>query len=227
MIVHSYSKTGAWHQKQNRGNDDRLQFWENDRFAAAVVSDGASCCSMASVGAELTCRAAVDFLQIEGERLWTYDDRALVYLLTEHVLYYLERESGQSGLPISEYAGTLMTAFLDKQSGEAILVSLGDGTVFGTQNPGVRVLLQPRQFGGRPCLTTTKNASAAMQILRISFAPGESLVLTTDGFGGAGKRKQITEMLSAGNWAGLSELLDRSDAADDCSFLAVTNTERN
>lgn len=227
MIVHSYSKTGTWHRRQGWDNDDRLLFWENDRFAAAAAADGASSCAMAAAGAELSCRAAVDFLQIEGERLREFDDRELAYLLTEHVLYYLEEAAAKAERPVTDYAGTLMAAFIDKKRSEAILVSLGDGTVFAAENPGLRILLNPRQFGGRPCLTTTKNASAAMQILRITLAPGASVVLATDGFSGAGQRKQIAGLLSAGNWDGLSALLDAAAAADDCSYLAVTNMERN
>ena len=225
MRCREYRKTGQYHTLRGESCQDMTAIQETmtDLFAAAA--DGATGCRRSGTGAELACRGAADFYEREKERVFEYSDEKLQYLLKEHILYYLERETGARGAELQEYGGTLMTVFSEKDSGRTVATNLGDGCIFLLADGRLRTVLPPKRFGGRPCLTTTEGAERAAETRRFTLQSGASLLLCTDGFlqflnGEPERRTCLQEALVRWEFGALEQLLEASPEPDDCSYLA-------
>lgn len=226
MRFDSFCKTGSYHLSRGAACQDAVRYGVYEDFAVAAAADGASACEHAGEGAEIACRAFVDLAAREQARLFGFSDRKLAYLLTEHILYFLEAETGKRGGALQDYASTITGAVMERKTGNAILVNLGDGAVYQAGAAFVTQLLPPVRFGGRPCLTTTKGAHQAMAVRRTGVLLGEGLFLCTDGLLEAlrGERSRAARLLAAMEslrTETLRSILDAADTVDDCAWAAI------
>ena len=180
----------------------------------------------AAEGAEIACRAFEDFVAREQGNVFEFSDEKLAYLLMEHIMYFLETESGKKGVDIQSYASTITGAVVERKSGKAILLNLGDGTVFGTGLCGVRIILPPKRYSGNPCLTTTKDAYKAVEVKKVEIMMGEGLLLCTDGFmdvfnGEDTIRKSLEGSVKTYRWDELKKSLESIKNVDDCSYIVL------
>lgn len=225
MRSREYRKTGQYHALRGESGQDMTAIRETQTCLFAAAADGATGCRRSAPGAELACRGAADFYEREKERVFAYSDEKLQYLLKEHVLYYMERETGKRGAELLEYGGTLMTAFTEKASGRTIITNLGDGCIFLHADGRLRTLLPPKRFDGQPCLTITAGAERAAETRRFILPPTAALLLCTDGFlhflGAVPERRTVLrEALECWEFDALERMLEASPEPDDCSFLA-------
>ena len=93
MDYHYYQKKGAHHEKQGMPCEDAYLIAEDSVCSLIALADGVSACAFGKRGAEKTLEALMDFVQREGEAVFSYGSPKLAYLLAEHILYYLELEA--------------------------------------------------------------------------------------------------------------------------------------
>lgn len=224
MLAHQYQKIGEYHTAVGQECQDALLFWEDERFAVIAAADGVTACPNAREGAQLTCRGTADFVRREQERIFGFSHRALAYLLTNHILYCLEQQTGKAGTPLEDYASTLAAAVLDKQTGQVRLFNLGDGTVLSLTREGLKAQLAPRRRRGQPCQITTQGAVQAMEVAAVSLEMGDTLILCTDGVPDTLGSLTVADCLTGSDFRRLDTLLDRAANMDDCSYIALTRT---
>ncbi len=181
MLIGKYSKTGSYHKALEEENQDYVCSLDNEEFTAIMLADGATACKKGLDGARLACEAAAYMINTEGAALFDYPYGKSAYLLTEEILYNLECSKDESA-DISEYGSTFMLAMLEKKTGRALLVNLGDGAVILSEEKKLSVVMPPVRYGRNPCLTTTKGADRAMNIKTGYLHLNEKIVLCSDGF---------------------------------------------
>lgn len=218
MILHTFQKTGRIHQQNGLPSQDAVLFRDFGHWAAAAVADGVSSCRCAQIGAEIACFAAVDFLNREQERIRTFSSAQLCYLLKEHVLYHLEKESGKTGNPLEAYSSTLTVLFWDKEQNLVYLFQLGDGAILSRQGESWRVCLFPQTFSGRPCTTTTAYAEQLTQLKKCTFSEGDAVLLCTDGVWNTGNLPNCPQEIDA--------YITHADPIDDASYLYIEYERR-
>lgn len=225
MQIHSFSQCGAYHLSRGQENQDQLYSWETAAEAALVLADGASGCRKSREGARLACEAAGQILAWEGADFFRSPPRRLAYLLTEQILYQIEQNKAPEE-PLQDYGSTLALAFLEKATGHAVLVNLGDGGILRLGTEKTVSLLPPGAYGGRPCLTTTIGAARAVEVQETRIGLGEGILLCSDGFLRVLHRKNVSEAWRTRNWEQLDRALRRSTPADDCSYITLIRDRR-
>lgn len=220
MTAHHFSREGKYHHTQGVSNQDRIMVYENARYMIGVVADGVSQCLCADKGAELSCKAVLDFINRERNRVFLYSAANLSYLLIEHILLFLDKECMNTGNPIEEYASTFSAAFIDKQNGEIETVNLGDGAILLNRNHGIEVLSQPETVNGNPISTVSAGAHKKVRIDRTMLMHNETVMLCTDGFLNR-YQGDILDMVRNKNYKSLNQCLSSSQIEDDYSYLAI------
>ncbi len=77
MKINEYMKAGTYHLQRGEGCQDRTLFFDDKKYALAVIADGVTSCSKASQGAESTCMSVKDFFLLEGNRTFHYSPEKL------------------------------------------------------------------------------------------------------------------------------------------------------
>lgn len=226
MRIDCYCGTGAYHESKGETCQDVVESVEVGDYEVVVVADGVTACANAAEGAIIACKAFEDFIAREQGNIFRFSDKKLAYLLMEHILYFLETESGKQGLDLQNYASTIIGAVIEKKSGKSILFNLGDGTVFELGTYGMKICMPPKRHRGNPCLTTTKDAYKAVEIKRTDILMGEGLLLCTDGFtdiynDGVATKKSLMGSIASRRWDELKESLKSIKHVDDCSYVVL------
>lgn len=149
-----------------------------------VVADGAGSAAAARAGAELACQALLAewAALVEGTPVveWTRD---LAETLIERVQATLDQQAAATGLPVREFACTLLGAVLAADG--ALFLQVGDGAiVIGTGDEYWPVFWpQAGEYANETYFVTDANAFA-----RLEFAatrePVTEIALLTDGLQG-------------------------------------------
>lgn len=226
MRTRQYLKTGRFHQMNGQECQDRTFVREKDGFLFAAVADGATACSRSGTGAEIACRGAADFFDREREQVFDYPAEKLCYLLTEHILYFLETETGGRGEALHDYASTILAAWIETETGRTLLVNLGDGCILRSDGKDCDMLLSPKRYHGNPCLTTTEGAYRAMELRQTVLSMREMLLLCTDGFlhflrAEPERLSVLAQPCGSRELASLEQKLEASAEMDDSSYLAI------
>lgn len=218
MTIHSYTKTGSYHERLGGKNQDFTSSLEGEDYLAILLADGATACRCGLEGARLACKAAEQIVTQEGFRFFSYPPPKIAYLLTEHILHALE-QGKRPDSELCEYGSTLALAFLEKKSGRTVAVNLGDGAVYAIQKEGATVLLRPKRIRRSPCLTTTQGAAKAVEVAECRLGLGDSILIGSDGFLERLRFGQAAAKMNAFDLAGLDQELDSAENADDCSYI--------
>ncbi len=225
MIIQKFSKAGACHDRDEEKNQDYVCSGEDDQFLTVMLADGAGACSRGREGARLACRAAADMIGQERENIFAFSPKKLAYLLTEHILYYLETFKC-GGEDIHEYGSTFAMACMEKKTGKTVMVNLGDGAVFKSGGGSLLCQMKPKRFYGDPCLTTTEGAYRAMEAGCCRLSLGEGIFICSDGALDQIKTESVLCTLKTGDTDTLKRVLEAADHFDDCSFIAFTRERR-
>lgn len=229
MIKNEYTKTGTFNLQRGEDCQDRMLFYDDKKYSLAVISDGATSCGRASEGAETTCQAVKDFFVIEGDRTFQYSAEKLSYLLTEHILYWLERKAEEERVCLGEYASTVVACFVDNKTGETLALGLGDSACCRIRDKDIEKIIIPRRFHGHPCLVTTKGAYKAMTVKVSEIGFNDVILLCTDGFVDAINRDDrriggVDYLLRQGDYKNLNNRLEKVEIRDDCSYMTLSRT---
>ncbi len=217
---------GALHERMQCGIQDQIRTFENERYAAVIVADGVSEAKNGAQGAELACCAVEDYIGHEGENVFAFSKQKLAYLMTEHILYQIEKAAEREQCELTDYASTIMFVCADKLTGFAVCFNLGDGRVLMADNRG-ESLTELRSYRSEAgcCQTTTQEAYRFVKAGRLELRAGESLMLCTDGFAEALRDENIQKALKSyinnENDNGLKEMLREKQLCDDytCAIL--------
>lgn len=221
MAIHKFSKTGTYHTARNEENQDCLYSIEEKDFLAVMLADGATACERGLEGARLSCEAMAQVIRQEGSGFFHYSKKKIAYLLTEQILYFLERGKSD-GCDIREYGSTFSLAFLEKDTGRAVLVNLGDSAVIAIDENGFSYLLRPKRYRGAPCLTTTDGAGRAIEVAVRMLTPGGSILVCSDGFLDQLQKGSVASLLNSYDTDGLDHQLSLLENEDDCSYISFT-----
>lgn len=226
MRIDCYHKTGAYHETRGESCQDVVKYACIAGYDVIAIADGVTSCENSAEGAEIACRAFEDFISREQGNVFEFPDEKLAYLFMEHVMYFLETETGERGMNLQSYASTILGAAVERKSGRAFLLNLGDGTAFEVGTLGMKICVPPKRYRGCPCLTTTKDAYRLAEIRRAEIMVGEGLLLCTDGFTDVYNsrntiRESLMESLSNYRWDELKKKLESINNMDDCSYVAL------
>lgn len=230
MQIHNYYKTGSFHEEIGEECQDKSLSAIVGAYDIIVQADGVSSCCHGKRGAQVACEAVVDFIRMEKENIFLYDSRKLSFLLIEHILYFLEIEASKNGANVADYASTIAFTCANRETGEMVLFSLGDGAVFNSSGYKVNTAIAPRQHFGNPCLTTTDSAYKYAEIKKQTLSPNDSVLLCTDGFLHAvGASISGSSMLKSAiinkSFLELDNLLSNSAEPDDIGYIQYTHTQ--
>ena len=190
-----------------------------------MLADGATACEKGLEGARLSCESMSKVIKQEGSEFFNYPKEKLAYLLTEHILYYLECNKTE-GCDIREYGSTFAMVFMEKKTGRTVLVNLGDGAIISVTESGFSYLLKPKRYRGNPCLTTTKGAREAIDIAVCNLALGDSILMCSDGFLDQMAKEDIASLLNSYDIEGLKRKLSLIENEDDCSYISFTRERK-
>lgn len=231
MTQHSFQKTGIWHTDNQLPCQDVILTSENELFSLIVLADGVSGCGHGGLGAEKAAQALWDFIQTEGEEIFGYCGQKLRYLLLEHVLYYLELAALAEKTDVAELASTLAFVCVKKKTGQAIIGSLGNGSVIRLTEDTLHPAPAPVKRAGQPFVTTSPFAYKAMAIQYESLAVGDCVLLGSDGFAHASLAArrggiQIREALEKFEFSELDRFLEEYPEMDDCSYVVIRHSRK-
>ncbi len=225
MRAYKNIKTGKYHLSNDEECQDAVLFWEDGDFAAAVIADGVSACECGKEGAATACAAAVDFIKREKARVFSYSHDKIAYLITEHILYYLENQK-EKDKDVGEYSCVVAIAYTELRTGKTILINLGDCDVLSFCKDKMEYVLKGRRYFGKPVQIITKKANCYVEVKEIKLFFGDVLLLCTDGFSDiiqrdGNKAKEIGEYICRKDFDGLNGFLCEIRTMDDCSYIAV------
>ena len=190
MEFYTYKTTGLYHLRNHLPCQDAVYAGKKGRYGLAVIADGVSASLYGALGASLTCEAFQDFVRLEGGRLFQYKKEKTAYLLTEHILYFIETKgfpqvepvTAKEGKPdVTDFACTLSAVCLDMVTCETMIIHLGDGNIYSLKKGKIQCLMSPLTLFGHPRFVTTPEAYKMMKIEQKSIAKGEAVILCTDG----------------------------------------------
>lgn len=225
MVINKFSKIGTYHEKFKRENQDYLYSVDGENFLAIMLADGATVCEKGLEGARLSCEAMASVIKQEGRVFFNYPREKMAYLLTEQILYCLECNKSDA-CDIREYGSTFALVFMEKKTGRTVLVNLGDGAIISVTENGFAYLLKPKCYRGNPCLTTTKGAGKAIDIVVCNLALGDSILIGSDGFLDQIKKEGIISFLNSYDIDGLNQKLSLIENEDDCSYISFTRERK-
>lgn len=225
MIIEKFSKTGAFHRDRDQVNQDYLFSVEGGDYIAVMAADGATACKNGLEGARITCEAVSQLIENEGMVFFRYPKEKIAYLLTEQILYKLEKGKEQD-CDISEYGSTFLLAFMEKKTGRTVFVNLGDGAAMLADGMGCVYIAPPRRYRETPCLTTTIGAEKAVDVTVADIALGDRILLGTDGFLEQLGKHSIKQRMMQGDMEGLNQTLQKEHNEDDCSYISFVRKRK-
>ena len=221
MVIKSFSKTGRYHEELKEVNQDYLHSTEEKNYLTVMVADGATACKKGLEGAKLSCEAISDIIKREGIGFFDYSKAKAAYLLTEHILYFIEKGKNKE-FDLSEYGSTVAFAVMEKKTGRTALINLGDGAILSVTDRGYDFLMWPKRYYGNPCLTTTEGADRAVRISQANLNCGDRIVVCSDGFLAQLGKERVLGPLKRNDIEALNDALQRECTMDDCSYITFT-----
>lgn len=222
MEVCHYSRRGGIHAGRGEENQDVYRIWEGEEYFAVGLADGCSSSARAREGAETALLAVGELIAQEGPSFFRGPERRIRCELCRQVSGFLRAASRREGALLSDFASTLMLGFMERDTGRAVVLSLGDGVVLKLRRPHPDVVLGPLRIEGCPCLTTTREAPQFCALQRLQLAYGEGILLGSDGFWAQRSCTDLAGQILQQDFTGIDRALDSSVPADDCTYVAFT-----
>ncbi len=146
-----------------------------------VAADGAGSATAARAGAELACQALLTECTLSLRQTaiadWT---RTSAELLIERVQALLSQRAAETGLPLREFACTLLGAVLTEE--HALFLQIGDGAIVISTGAEYWPVFWPQagQYANETYFATDANASIRLEFAT-SVQPIAEIALLTDG----------------------------------------------
>ena len=222
-MIFCKTKTGNFHRNNQKPCEDAVRYEETDGLVTAVVADGATACLFGGEGARLAAEAALDFVRKEKDFIFEYTDKKLCYLLTEHILYMIEKYAGHDA-DNNEYGSTLMMTAMRKKDGKTVIVKIGNGKCTVQKENGIYDPFERCSINRLSYLTTTRDSYLAGMVWHEQLKDGEYILMCTDGMLSVLKkhtRTSVTHSLEQTAPLKLMNYINEADENDDMSFLML------
>lgn len=181
-IICSYSKTGEYHKKNNKENEDVLFCKTNEHFDFYAIADGVSSCSNSKKGAEIVCSAACSIMMNEFDYYIDSSANKAAWLITECIKQKLSEHAIESSQKVESFASTLCFFCIEKKSGRAISYTLGDSHLYIINSEGLFLSKGTLLYENNVvCATVTENADRAVAINYYNKDEYDGFMLCTDG----------------------------------------------
>ena len=226
QLINSASYTGRRHTAEAAPNQDYVTSAKKKGSTVITLADGVSSCKEAKTGARVCGDTATRLLLRKGHVLQDYDPSHIADIALTEILYELEQTAKNEKERIEEYSSTLATVLHDKKSGTILCMSLGDSLILGISGGRCYVLTDPYISSRGCCVTTTKGATSETKVRILDDSELDAVIICSDGawrkmFENNRIKKEIEEMLAAGDYDGLEAFLRDKDGSDDYSFIAM------
>lgn len=159
----------------------RLEASDGRPALALAVADGAGSATEARAGAELACQTLLTecaaWLAQTPDAEWT---RAVAETLIEQVRTALSQRAAETGLPVREFACTLLGAVLADD--HALFLQIGDGAIIINAGDGYRPVFWPQggEYPNETFFVTDANAAESLECALLT-EPIIEIALLTDG----------------------------------------------
>ena len=219
--VKTYGKALA-----GRPNQDQCCSAASGQYMVITLADGVSSCSMAREGARIACEALTNLFLKNSRYFLNCSREQTANFALAHVLCELRRASEKSGIPLKEYASTLVSVLYDRKNGRLLYFSLGDSMILASGSGHCGVLAMPSDSRRGCCVTTTKHAGQMVKTDVVDGAGLDILLLCSDGawkelFAGNRMKPETIAALLNHDPEALQDYLERQESTDDCSFAAM------
>lgn len=225
MNINIFTRKGIYHKDIQKENQDYVYAIDEKDFLAIMLADGATACEMGLEGAKLSCHAMMEIIKHERDVFFNYTKQKMAYLLSQHILYCIECNKSVEH-NISEYGSTFAMVFMEKRTGKAVSINLGDSAVIIVTEKSWFYLLEPKRYQGNPCLTTTEGAEKSMGITVFNLSLGDSIFIGSDGFLEQLRNEETLSCLCLYDIAGLNKILSLAENEDDCSYISFTRERK-
>ena len=144
-------------------------------------------------------------------------------------LNILAKEKGKN---VFEFSSTLCALVIDKNTGEWVIVNLGDGVIVGiTREKQVQILSYPENGVTKQYtyLTTSRNVLSHIRIGCGNAKDSSSVLLLTDGVRGIYRDGviplEISALLKQNNYLEIGKIMEKLSGKDDGTMVAVSMEE--
>ena len=220
------SVAGKHHNYNSENNQDAILFKRNAKYCVMVLADGVSSCDQAKTGAEITCKAVVEFLLQHAERLFNMNERETAGSLISHILYSLKQIAARKGKSIEEYSSTLACVLFDRNKNRMLYFSIGDSLITATKGDSCYIVAMPSDSRNGCSVTTTCNAASLAKVGIIDTKDVTSVMISSDGawnlmYKRNRMQQSIKEMIISQDYEQLKKTLLEKERFDDCSFITM------
>ena len=221
ISVYSSSRIGRAHKENGLQNQDAVSVFENERIALAVLSDGVSECEFGGQGAEAAVKVTERLLVKNHQKLWKMPPQKTVGIILNEVRHGL---SSLADGNLSQYAGTLCFALLDKVSRRLMLFKLGDSNVYLFSKDGCALFGKGQ--GADTRFTVSPDAEAAAELEMVDGVGLTAVMLCSDGawrsmYDGNRLKDELTAAAVSGDTETFKQHFDSQESTDDSSFALI------
>lgn len=227
-MIYNYTKIGSFHQKKRLENQDSVLGIENEICSVVALADGVSSCREGKTGAEITCKALVNFLIKKGPYLMRFNKNVIKTLVISSILNELRKVAKEKMISIDDLSSTFAVIIYDKIAKKVMILSLGDSMVLGIKNNNVKVLIYPSDSREGCYVTTTRSADTVMKIMILRSDTFNEYKIFSDGawkilFNNSAFNQNYKKYNKNGNIenSSLVEFFTDYQNVDDCSFSAL------
>lgn len=230
--------TGSRHRRSRQPCEDVVRIHTTREYLFCGLADGQSGKRYGAEGGRFCLEAVEEYIASAGiENLLKMpfpDELPCAVAKAFRKRLCALAESKAAG--IREFASTLLAVAVNRETGNYVLVHLGDGCAISIPHTGDPVLISTPENGITSCYTWLTTSEYAVSHLRVAFGSLESkkrLLLITDGATCFCRGKEIPhrakELLKNGSPSQLCNRLAESDPVDDaaCILLDVCPSVRS
>lgn len=219
-------------------NQDYICSGGEGSFSVITLADGVSSCAKGGTGARISADTLTRILLKKGSLLQgfkevqknkenpKYKEKEIAEVVLAEIMFELEKIAAEDNVPVEEYSSTLAAVLHDRSTRKLLCISIGDSMIIGTSGEGCYVLTNPFESSAGCCVTTTEGAAAQAEVRIIDDSQFDSVIIFSDGawrqlFERNRLKKEITGMLTEGDYDELSAYLKKKDGNDDYSFISM------
>lgn len=226
MHIYKYQKKGFQREKCN----DAVLCTKNGERIFAGIADGAGNRDHALNGAMIALDAAEKYMKDQNLAVFLdgYLDQRQFDILTA-IRCALKITACKEGCRMEEFASTICALSCDTQTGDFILMNLGDGVVLGGKSGKDYCMISGAEnhfTQNHTYLTTVDGAASHIRLGKGNLDIFTAVILMTDGAWRVLRKnariKEILHLVSERNYSKLDNELSEMNFIDDASIVVLS-----
>jgi serine/threonine protein phosphatase PrpC len=231
---------GTSHISSNTECQDKIDYNDESDTICIALADGAGSCKYSGIGAEISCKATIDYLKQKFDLFWRLAEKEVKRTIIHGIMTRLGIEASKLHCDKSELSSTLLFAAI--KGNRFIIGHIGDGVICGEKDNALVLLSAPEngEFANTTYFVTSNNYKHHFRIYRGDVSEFSSFYLMSDGASESlfhKKTQKISPVLSSfSQWmeshpiAEVNEALSENikeyfskHTTDDCSIIIAHN----